>query len=915
MTEQRRETSGENPFTVISNINQVVRKPIELVFKGQPHLYPILALGLALVLAFGWHSAGSAQDGVAHIGLVRAFELDETGLSNPAGLAFSAKAQAFHVVEGRGAGQPLPAVTNIVALTPFAERTGTARIAAQVKDPINMAFDNRFNRLLILQSPANRLIEVLLGPEGDLDPKRLIRRDVRSFGLQNPQGMTVDPASGHVFILDTVGPRIVRVEPGRDGSFTNAVISAVNLQPTGLMDVRGLAYDPTTGHLHLINLAEGRLYELTQAGKVVARRDLANLEDFRLANPQGMVFAPSGDLTDDPLEMSLYLADGGRGEIALLGNSGVVTPQGSGQVVEFSFAAPVTLAATNAEGTLIQTIDTSQFSPPSPDPSGIAYPPASGTLLISDGEVDEMPPYFTGDNLFEASLSGSLLNPLTVISFSDEPVGLDVNPVNRHLFISDDTGQKRVYELDPGPDGQYNTADDSVTSFSTSAFGSNDPEGVAFDPTGLGTLFIADGINREVYRVTPGANGLFDGVDDQVTHFDTLSLGWDDPEGIAFNPVSGTLYAVGKPASTLFELTTGGSLVRTIDISVANARKPAGLALGPSSVNPAEMSIYIAARGVDNDVDPNENDGKVYEIALGIPAGTSPEAVDDGFATAEDTTLNVGVPGVLGNDSDQDGDPLTAIKLSDPQHGALNLNNDGSFTYIPAPDFFGSDSFTYQANDGALDSDIASVSLTIAPINDPPVAAADSFSTAEDTPLAIDAPGVLVNDSDAEGDPLITRLVQGPDQGTFNLGLDGSFIYTPIANFNGEISFVYKANDGQDDSNLATVSVTVSPVNDPPRAEDQTLTTEQGIPKAIVLAASDAENDPLTFSVIDEPRHGILSGAAPNMRNVKLAGYHGPDSFTFRVNDGSADSNLATVDITVIADSLPSPIYLPIVFH
>src|SRR3989337_905883 len=233
-----------------------------------------------------------------------------------------------------------------------------------------------------------------------------------------------------------------------------------------------------------------------------------------------------------------------------------------------------------------------------------------------------MPPYFTGDNLFEASLSGSLLNPLTVISFSDEPVGLDVNPVNRHLFISDDTGQKRVYELDPGPDGQYNTADDSVTSFSTSAFGSNDPEGVAFDPTGLGTLFIADGINREVYRVTPGANGLFDGVDDQVTHFDTLSLGWDDPEGIAFNPVSGTLYAVGKPASTLFELTTGGSLVRTIDISVANARKPAGLALGPSSVNPGEMSIYIAARGVDNNSDPNENDGKVYEIALGISVST-----------------------------------------------------------------------------------------------------------------------------------------------------------------------------------------------------------------------------------------------------------------------------------------------------
>src|SRR3990170_457431 len=147
------------------------------------------------MLAFGWNSAGSAQDGVAHIGVVRAFEPDETGLSNPAGLAFSAKPQAFHVVEARGAAHPAPADTDVVKLSPFADRIGSARIAAQVKDPINMAFDNRFNRLLILQSPANRLIEVMEGPEGDLDPKRLIRHDVRRFGQDPPQGMAVDPAS------------------------------------------------------------------------------------------------------------------------------------------------------------------------------------------------------------------------------------------------------------------------------------------------------------------------------------------------------------------------------------------------------------------------------------------------------------------------------------------------------------------------------------------------------------------------------------------------------------------------------------------------------------------------------------------------------------------------------------------------
>src|SRR3972149_2834372 len=276
-----------------------------------------------------------------------------------------------------------------------------------------------------------------------------------------------------------------------------------------------------------------------------------------------MVFAPSGDLTDDPSEISLYMADQGN-----------AAAQAPSAIVELSFTEPVAPAASSFPVSLIQTIDTSQFSPPSPDPSGLAYLPNSGTLLIGDGEVDEMPQYFTGDSLFEATLSGGLLNTLPT-SFSDEPVGLDVNPVNGHLFISDDNGIKTVFEIDPGPDGLYDTPDDILTSFVTSDFGSNDPEGVAY---GNGLLFIADGLNREVYQVTPGANGIFDGVppagDDQVTSFDTASLGLIDPEGIAFNSDHGNLYVVGQPPDTLFELTTGGSLVQTIDISAANADKP-----------------------------------------------------------------------------------------------------------------------------------------------------------------------------------------------------------------------------------------------------------------------------------------------------------------------------------------------------
>ena len=94
-----------------------------------------------------------------------------------------------------------------------------------------------------------------------------------------------------------------------------------------------------------------------------------------------------------------------------------------------------------------------------------------------------------------------------------------------------------------------------------------------------------------------------------------------------------------------------------------------------------------------------------------------PVANDDSYSTDEDTTLNVAAPGVLGNDSDPEGDTLTAIKVTDPSHGSLTLNSDGSFSYTPDADFSGSDSFTYKANDGSLDSNIATVTITVGAIN------------------------------------------------------------------------------------------------------------------------------------------------------------------------------------------------------
>jgi len=283
-------------------------------------------------------------------------------------------------------------------------------------------------------------------------------------------------------------------------------------------------------------------------------------------------------------------------------------------------------AAQVVPGSLIQIIDTSLFPKPSPDPAGITYlgnPP--GRFLISDSEVNEMSIY-RNKNLFEITPDGNIQNPndnANTLAFSSEPTGVAYNSANGHVFFSDDN-QTEIFEVDAGPDGTFGTADDIlVTQIDTLRFGSGDPEGVTL---AFGELYIADGVNREVYKLNPGPNGVFDGVDDIVSSFDTNGFGLTDPEGIAYDSDNNALYMVGGPTDFVAHVTLDGTLIRTIDISAANALMPAGLAYAPSSQNPGQMNLYIVDRGVDNGVNPNENDGKVYEFAIpGLPSSGPPD--------------------------------------------------------------------------------------------------------------------------------------------------------------------------------------------------------------------------------------------------------------------------------------------------
>ena len=571
----------------------------------------LFLLGLILSLSFVWVPPSSAQSNPAFIRLLRVMKNDQTGLLSPAGLAFSSKANAFHVIEKHS----VFASTRVIKLTAFAEMAGSAWIGA-IQNPINMAFDNKVGRLLILHSSANQLLELREDADGNLDPHTLTRYDARSFGLQNPQGLTVDPNSGILFILDAAGPRIVRVEPREDGSFEAAKVSSISLGSSAEVSLRGLAFDPSTGHLHVGVPAEHRLVELSQAGGVVARRDLSK---FGLKDLQAMVFAPSGDQTDDS-QMNLFIADSGLKE-----GQAISASQRPGQILELSLKQPVAVAAINFTSSIIQTTDMAASSPPSPDPSGITYLPNSNRLMVTDGEVEEKVnkiTHFQGANVWELTLSGTVIQTAniskrypTVTPMTDEPTDVTWSPVDGHYFFTDDGG-KRVYNLNPGVDGLVGTFDDRWTFFSTLSAHNGDPEGITLD-TWRNRLFVADGVNREVYEYTLTGS--------LVGQFDVAAYGVEDPESVEFNPDRGTLFVMSsnRTSPIIIETTVTGDLLQTIDISAAKARQAAGLAYAPASNGSEVRRFYIVDRGIDNNTDPNITDGKMYEITA-PSSGTPP---------------------------------------------------------------------------------------------------------------------------------------------------------------------------------------------------------------------------------------------------------------------------------------------------
>lgn len=284
----------------------------------------------------------------------------------------------------------------------------------------------------------------------------------------------------------------------------------------------------------------------------------------------------------------------------------------------------------------------------------------------------------------------------------------------------------------------------------------------------------------------------------------------------------------------------------------------------------------------------------VFE-GLGDPH-SPPDAIDDYITTDEDAPVTFGV---LYNDSDPDGDALTATIATNPSHGDVTVNS-GTWTYAPDPDYNGQDSFTYALSDGSA-TDTATVTITINPVNDPPVASDPVVSVAGGGTTTITLPV-----TDIDSGSLIYIITDYPQHGTLgDDDGDDTITYTPDPGFIGEDSFTFKANDGSADSNAATASITVMELpdeNENPVANDDSATTDEGEPVTIDVLDndSDADGDDLDAVSASDPPQGTAVINIDNTITYTPDGtYSGTDSFTYTIEDGQGGSDSATVTVTI----------------
>ena len=488
------------------------------------------------------------------------------------------------------------------------------------------------------------------------------------------------------------------------------------------------------------------------------------------------------------------------------------------------------------------------------DEGAAVYPFQSPAVTIVDGDGDTLTvtvrPNQTGTGLFSAMATQNgkiFVENNGVLTFTGSAA--DATAALRNVFLTNtdfdglvDTGQSTVltYTITVD-DGRGNVV--TNTNAAVTVVAKNEA------PTVTATGNIARQTVATVDLVKPFATFVIDDPDNKrVTTSDvapdtlTARITFPDANGVLTGSGWTKVGASGGVATWQFvgNYQQATAAIQNVQFNPTDTNAPGVVTTNFSiSVSDAQFTTNFAGQ-VSVDATPNVPPVAVADAAAGNEGGTI-------------TTLTGGATSVLTNDTDVDGNTLTAKVVTGPANGTLTLNANGTFSYVHNGSESTSDSFTYKANDGTVDSAPVTVTLAITPVDDAPVAVNDTVTFTEDSTANVIS--VLANDTDVDGGTKQVVSATNGANGTVTVAAGGTgLLYTPKANFFGEDTFTYTLNGG----GVGTVKVTVTGVNDAPTitsnggASAASLSIYEGYTAVTTITARDVDNDVLTFSIASD---------------------------------------------------------------
>tara|TARA_A100000164_G_scaffold239376_1_gene212665 strand:+ start:630 stop:3659 length:3030 start_codon:yes stop_codon:yes gene_type:complete len=566
-------------------------------------------------------------------------------------------------------------------------------------------------------------------------------------------------------------------------------------------------------------------------------------------------------------------------------------PKTVADMITVSTAAPTPTTSTSQT---VQEDGSTTISLTATDPNGqavtfaITTDPTNGTATLSGTDITYTPnANFYGTDSFDYTASnGTYTSDPVTITVTVE--GEDDEPTTNDVSVTTDEDNAVTLTLDATEIDGDNYSFSIVSQPTNGTLGSINGNQVEYTPNenfnGTDTFTFEATDDRTFRRNVATATITVNAVNDAPAANDVTASMDENKIAGRYQPVTITLDAtdVDGDALTYFKQSdpTNGTLGSITNNQVVYTPN--------QDFNGEDTFIYKAT---DGNADSN---GATVTVTVNA-VNDAPVTQNVSFTTDEDTPYTESYTAYV---SDVDGDDLTIIGVTNPTFGTATCEGTDC-TYTPNQDYHGTDSFTYKVNDGELDSNISTVSVTINPVNDAPIANDVTASTTSRMGNMRQSVDITLSVTDADGDDLTISIVSDVSNGTTSLS--GSTVtYTPTANYDGTDTFTYKANDGTVDSNIATGTITITDTNQAPIANDMSLSLDRESSIDFTLDASDQDGDSLSKTIVSQPDNGTLvPGAGLNYTYTPDSGYFGTDSFTYKVNDGTSDSDAKTVSFDI----------------